>query len=181
VSREKNLALLTRVFSDRKDVRLKVVGDGPFLDEMRRRLPGASYAGFLEGEALSEAYASADFFVFPSMTDTFGNAVLEAMSSGLPVVVTDQMGPKELVHHGVNGFVVGSEQDFSEAVSCLARDGKLRREMGRCAEEEAMARSWPEVFRTLFKTYARILHVCEKRPQVVNGSTEWVEGWGCSW
>ncbi|MUM77481.1 glycosyltransferase [Pseudodesulfovibrio sp. F-1] len=112
VSREKGLDVLAEAY--RKAVRLReglqlvVVGDGPYLAEMKRLLRGSpvTFTGTLKGEALAQAYASSDVFVFPSATDTFGNVVLEAQASGLPVIVTDKGGPCENVLPNETGLVV---------------------------------------------------------------------------
>jgi glycosyltransferase involved in cell wall biosynthesis len=74
-----------------------VVGDGPALAELRQRFPAARFTGALAGEALAEAYAAADVFVFPSLTDTFGLVVLEALASGLPVAAFPVMGPRDVI------------------------------------------------------------------------------------
>jgi glycosyltransferase involved in cell wall biosynthesis len=133
-----------------------VVGDGPYLKEMKAMLPGGRFTGFLKGEALRRAYASADIFVFPSTTDTFGNVVLEAMGSGLPVIVTDQMGPRELVDHGRTGFITRDADDFGDKLDILIRDKEKRQRMGRAARAYALTRSWAAVFEKLFLDYARI-------------------------
>jgi glycosyltransferase involved in cell wall biosynthesis len=112
--------------------------------------------GFLKDEALSRAYASADLFVFPSTTDTFGNVVQEAMSSGLPVIVTDKMGPKELVDHGKTGFITCDTDDFEDRLNTLIRDKEKRQNMGSAARAYAMTRSWDAVFERLFDDYLRI-------------------------
>ena len=111
IAKEKDLDVLIQVYqqlaSRRPESTLVVVGDGPFLQQMKEGLPypNVIFTGFLRGEELSRAYASSDLFVFPSTTDTFGNVVLEAMASGLPVVVSDKGGPKEIVQHGRTGLV----------------------------------------------------------------------------
>jgi glycosyltransferase involved in cell wall biosynthesis len=98
VSREKNLHYLAQAFKRfiQKGVgaHLIIAGDGPCQEDMKREMAGypCVFTGYQEGEALSEIYASADVFVFPSTTGTFGNVVLEAQSSGLPVIATDQGG-----------------------------------------------------------------------------------------
>lgn len=69
------------------------VGDGPFLPELRQKVPRGIFTGALHGKELSQAYASADLFVFPSTTDTYGNVVIEALASGLPALVSDQGDP----------------------------------------------------------------------------------------
>ncbi len=157
VSMEKNLEVLAEIFSEERGARLVVVGDGPYREEMQRRCPGVEFAGFLKGEELSRAYASADIFVFPSTTDTFGNVVLEAMSSGLPVIVSDQMGPRELVQEGVNGFVAEDTEAFGEKLELLIRDKPRRQQMGRKAREYALSRSWEAVFDRLFADYERVV------------------------
>lgn len=154
---EKNLGLLAEFFKDRKDVRLKLVGDGPYRHELEMALGSRSkFTGVLTGESLARAYASADIFVCPSETETFGNVVLEAMSSGLPVVVTDKWAPKELVEDGKTGFVAKGRKDFHEKVEMLIKDPVLRDYMGRNARAAALDRSWDTVFDKLFDEYARI-------------------------
>ena len=112
VSREKGLDVLTEAFlraaGMRDALQLVVVGDGPYLNEMQRKLRNApaTFTGVLKGDELAQAYASADLFVFPSATDTFGNVVLEAQASGLPVIVTDKGGPAENVLPNETGLVV---------------------------------------------------------------------------
>jgi phosphatidylinositol alpha 1,6-mannosyltransferase len=157
VAPEKNLDLLARLSAARTDVDLTIVGDGPACEELKRRLPRATFTGRLAGTALSRAYADADFFVFPSRTDTLGNVVLEAMASGLPVVVTDRMGPKELVAHGVTGFVAPTDDAFASAVDTLVADGDRRRRMGQAARAFAATRSWEAIFEQLGDHYRRVL------------------------
>ncbi|HEC97642.1 MAG TPA: glycosyltransferase [Nitrospirae bacterium] len=115
ISREKNLELLADAFIETISrgfcVDLVVVGDGPYRAELEKRLSGypVLFTGFLEGEALSAIYASSDVFVFPSTTDTFGNVVLEAQASGLPVIVSDKGGPRELMVDNETGVVISAD------------------------------------------------------------------------
>ncbi|MBN1592179.1 MAG: glycosyltransferase family 1 protein [Candidatus Coatesbacteria bacterium] len=153
VAPEKNMQLLTAIFSKRRDVELKVVGDGPYLQEMKRVAPDATYTGMLTGEALYRAFADADFFVFPSRTDTFGNVVLQALGSGLPVVVTDGMAPKEQIQHGVTGFVANDDNDFLRFVDTLVWSPALRQKMGLAARAYAEGETWGSVFETLLTQY----------------------------
>jgi len=155
VSLEKNLAVLTDIFNNVDDAKLIIVGDGPYLAEMKEKCPNAIFKGFLKGDDLSRAYASAGFFVFPSTTDTFGNVILEAMSSGIPVVVTDKMGPKELVNNGKTGFITTDNDDFGEKVQLLIKDAELRKKMGAEARNYAATRSWDAVFGELFDIYKK--------------------------
>ncbi len=157
VTPEKNLDLLVDLFAERTDVELSIVGDGTALEALRAKLPRAVVHGRLEGEVLAETYADADFFVFPSRTDTLGNVVLEAMASGLPAIVTDGMGPKELVEPGVTGFVARTDGDFARAIDRLVSDGDTRRRMGAAARRFAETRSWEAVFVRLLQYYERVL------------------------
>ncbi len=112
VSREKDLDLLAAAYRLLRDeglpVQLFVVGHGPYSDAFAKSLPEAFFTGYLRGNELAAAYASADIFVFPSTTDTFGNVILEAQACGLPVVVSDSGGPKELVQDKGNGLITKS-------------------------------------------------------------------------
>ena len=82
-----------------------VVGDGPSREELQRKYPDVVWRGYQFGAALSAHFASADCFVFPSRTETFGNVLLEAMASGLPVASVPAPGPVDLVTEGVNGAI----------------------------------------------------------------------------
>jgi glycosyltransferase involved in cell wall biosynthesis len=152
VSKEKNLDLLvsaTRLIAESKTpVRPVIVGDGPYMAEMRRLLRDAIFTGYLDGEDLARAYASADFFAFPSTTDTFGNVVLEAQASGIPVIVSDIGGPRDLVSHGVDGYVTKGldAADLAEAIRKLAADPVLRKQMGEYGRTRVETRDWNEAF-----------------------------------
>ncbi len=138
VSREKSLELLSETFSELIDsgfdALLVIVGDGPYRQEMEARLKGypAFFTGYLAGEELQDGYASADLFVFPSATDTFGNVILEAQSSGLPVIVSDAGGPKELMVDGETGMVfsAGSGAELAAAIRYFLNNRAILAEMG---------------------------------------------------
>lgn len=138
VSKEKNLALLADAFTAVIDAgfgcSLIVIGDGPYREEMVGRLAGypVLFTGYLGGEELARGYASADLFVFPSATDTFGNVVLEAQASGLPVIVSDEGGPKELMMDWETGIVVpaGNRGALVDAMVCLLKDRRKLAELG---------------------------------------------------
>ena len=153
ISKEKNLDVaakaVNRLRAEKLPVRLLIVGDGPYLKELRHIAPEACYTGSLKGKELGTAYASSDIFVFPSTTDTFGNVVLEAQAAGLPCVVSDQGGPAELITDGVEGFITRSldVEDFSEAIRRLATDPDLRRQMGDRARQRVQDRNWTNAFR----------------------------------
>jgi len=165
VSREKGLNVLAEAFrtvhAHRPDIRLVIVGDGPYLDEMRTQLAGlpAVFTGYLQGSALAEAYAGADLFVFPSATDTFGNVVLEAQASGLPVVVTSSGGPREVMQPGRTGLVVppGDAQALALAVLELALDRDRLSAMGREARRHAAKTSFDQAFLKTWDIYAQVV------------------------
>jgi glycosyltransferase involved in cell wall biosynthesis len=153
VSREKDLDLLAdayrRLRNEGLPVQLFVVGQGPYSQAFAASLPEAVFTGYLRGEELARAYASADVFLFPSTTDTFGNVIIEAQASGVPVVVSDSGGPKELVQNNENGLITRSHdvEDFTRAVRNLIVDPTLRQRMGRRARESVVDRTWPAAFR----------------------------------
>jgi glycosyltransferase involved in cell wall biosynthesis len=97
-----------------------VVGGGPQLDELRAKYPDVLFTGKQTGEALAECYASADVFVFPSRTDTFGMVLLEAMASGLPVAALPVCGPQDVVRNGVTGVL--SHDLRAAALAALSLD-----------------------------------------------------------
>jgi glycosyltransferase involved in cell wall biosynthesis len=161
VSKEKNLPFLVEAFKKlteiRERVHLVIVGDGPYLEEMRKELGDypASFTGYLSGEDLAQAYASSDIFVFPSTTDTFGNVVLEAQASGIPVIVTNEGGPQENLMPGKTGFIIPAhdKEAFINAVLSLldnpGRMGKMRKE----ARQYMKERSFDTSFLALWDTY----------------------------
>lgn len=161
VSKEKNMPFLVDAFKHlvhiRPDIRLIVVGDGPYLSEMKTALTGlpATFTGFLSGEGLAQAYASSDLFIFPSTTDTFGNVVLEAQASGLPVIVTDEGGPKENLVPDKTGLVVPARDidAFNEAVLKLADNPQLLKVMKRHAREYMENRSFEAAYIQLWDSY----------------------------
>jgi glycosyltransferase involved in cell wall biosynthesis len=110
ISKEKDLNLLAEVMPALQEktgpFTLAIVGEGPYRAELEKLLPGAIFTGILSGRELGVAYASADLFVFPSTTDTYGNVVVEAMAAGLPVAVSDVGGPRELLKTSQMGRVL---------------------------------------------------------------------------
>jgi glycosyltransferase involved in cell wall biosynthesis len=153
VSKEKNIDVAVSAVRQLADegipVRLLIVGDGPYLRELRQNVPEACYTGYLRAGELAAAYASSDVFVFPSTTDTFGNVVLEAKAAGLPCVVSDQGGPCELISDGIDGFITRALDagDFARVLRLLCRDSKLRAKMGEHARNRVENRNWNNAFR----------------------------------
>jgi glycosyltransferase involved in cell wall biosynthesis len=156
LSREKNLETLAHAFRlltrTRPDVCLILVGEGPYrteLEESLRDLP-VSFTGPLSGEDLAAVYASCDLFVFPSKTDTFGRVVLEAQASGLPVVVSDEGGPKDAMRDRQTGLVVPDLNAgiLAEAIDQLTNQpevmARFSKEARRYAESKSLAASFDE-------------------------------------
>lgn len=142
----------------RDRARLVFVGSGLTEAEIARRgLPGVRVAGFRRNAELSAAYASADLFVLPSATETFGNVLLEAMASGLPCVAAAAGGPLDLVEHGWNGWLVRPHDPpaLAHALRTLLEDGGQRRRLARAARATAEARSWDAVHDGLIAEYER--------------------------
>ncbi|MFN2508487.1 MAG: glycosyltransferase [Chthoniobacterales bacterium] len=160
ISKEKDLDVLATAYRQLRAeglaVKLFMVGLGPYATALAEGLPDAVFTGYLAGEELASAYASADVFVFPSTTDTFGNVIIEAQASGLPVVVSDLGGPKELVELGATGFVTKAydAEELADAIRRLATNPPLRAEMGRRARESILHRSWPAAFQKFWAATA---------------------------
>lgn len=156
---EKNLAALTAAYlairQQQPHARLVLVGDGPEEKALRNRLPEAIFAGTRRGEDLATHYASGDFFLFPSLTETFGNVTLEAMASGLPLVAYDYAAAAQHVRHGVNGLLAGfgRTQEFTamakELAAKHASEPQGFQAMGRNARLTAEALDWKCVVQQL--------------------------------
>jgi phosphatidylinositol alpha 1,6-mannosyltransferase len=146
-----------------QDFRLVLVGDGSEREWLKRHLQFAELPGVLHGDSLAAAYADMDIFVFPSRTDTFGLVVLEAMASGVPVVVSPETGARVQVQNGVAGFLA---EDFTDSVLQLMRDEGLRHRMGAGARRLACSRDWAIVFEDLYQTYDAALKTEDVRSRM---------------
>lgn len=148
---EKNLGVALDAFDAIRarvpNARLVIVGDGPQRNALRRCCPDAVFAGTQHGEALAAHYASADLFLFPSLTETFGNVVVEAMASGLPVVAFDTAAAGMHVRSGESGCLapIGDAAAFTRAAVALAADAGLRQRLGYAARLTAQSLDWPRV------------------------------------
>jgi len=148
---EKNLDLLVNAFeairAQDADARLLLVGSGPLRAELEARCPGAIFAGQRSGLDLAAHYASSDLFLFPSMTETFGNVTTEALASGLPLLAFRHAGAAEMISDGLNGRLVtnGDAAAFTRTALELARDRQQRLRLAGGARERAMAQDWDRV------------------------------------
>lgn len=157
---EKNLPLLLqawrRLHPRFPDARLALVGNGILEAALRRDHPAGSHlTGFLEGPALAEAYASADIFAFPSATETFGNVLIEAMSSGLACVAADAGGIPEFARHEANALLARPDDAdaLTAALARLLEDAALRRRLGAAARATAEGRQWGAIYDQLLDDY----------------------------
>lgn len=157
---EKNLQSLARILSQVRssvDCEMVFVGEGPLEGELRQALPWAQFEGRLKGDDLSQAYADGDIFVFPSLTDTFGNVVNEAQASGVPCIVMDRNGPGEIITPGRTGLLAPTESTFRESILRLVTDEGVRKSMGQAAADSARERSWDRVFARLWSVYGQVV------------------------
>lgn len=158
---EKNLELALRSFEairiEWPRARLVIVGDGPSRSELEWRCPGAIFAGMRSGEDLAAHYASADLFLFPSLTETYGNVTLEAMASGLAVVAFNYAAAREVIHHGSSGLLapVADEERFVALARKLAGDTMLCVKLGRAARECVRALDWERIHDAFAESLAR--------------------------
>lgn len=155
---EKNLHMATHTFERirRQQPRAKfiLVGDGPLRKSLQQHHPDYRFAGSQTGESLARHYASADLFLFPSKTDTFGNVVLEAMASGLGVVAFDDAGASRLLVHQVNGMKIAldADENFVKAALKLASQPSFLNSLRLQAREDAQRMDWAQLiehFQTL--------------------------------
>jgi glycosyltransferase involved in cell wall biosynthesis len=139
-------------------VKALVVGKGPAENEMRKWIPEAVFTGTLRGQELSTAYACSDIFLFPSISETFGNVTLEALASGVPSFVADAPGGKSLIKSGLNGCigVPKNPEDFANKISPLIEDKNLRERFAVAARASAEHYSWDEINGTLLNYYQQI-------------------------
>jgi glycosyltransferase involved in cell wall biosynthesis len=164
IAREKNIGLAIEAFQaikrQRPEARLVFVGDGPERAHLEQKHPEFVFAGAHTGEALGAHYASGDLFLFPSLTETFGNVVLEAMSSGLAVVAYRTAAAGEIIDHGRNGLLAPPD-DRIEFIrqAVLGASDDLPSPLGGPARETAERHSWPMVIAQLEQVFHQVLQV----------------------
>ncbi|MDB5349550.1 MAG: glycosyltransferase [Planctomycetota bacterium] len=162
---EKNVAYLgeslERVASLRPNARVLIVGDGPARPDLEAKLAGvARFVGYRTGDDLADHYAAADLFAFASLTETFGNVILEAMASGLPVVAVRSGGPGEIIQPGETGLLVAPDAPasvFADALIGLVDDATARARMSASARAYALSQTWEAIMRALRDRYEAIV------------------------
>ena len=164
LTREKGADLLADAFlaARARDPRLHLVlaGGGPEEDRMRARLGrAATFLGWLDGDELAATYASADVFLFCSTTDTFGQVVLEAQASGLPVVAAAAGGPAELIEDGRSGLLCPPRAEaLGDAVAGLAGSRSTRERLARGGLAAVRERTWEASLAQLAEGWHRALN-----------------------
>ena len=158
---EKNLKELAEAVSRMKthdQARVVIVGEGPAREKLEEMMPNAHFTGFLQGDALAVAYASSDVFVFPSVTETFGNVTVEAMAAGLPAICASRGGACDIVQPGDNGLLVeGNDADeLAAAMDSLVRDPERRRRMSQAALESSKHYQWENTARRYRDLYFKL-------------------------
>ncbi|MDA8260769.1 MAG: glycosyltransferase family 1 protein [Betaproteobacteria bacterium] len=159
---EKNLALVFRAFDAMREahpgMRLVLVGDGPERTNWQTKRPDAIFCGIQTGESLAAHYASGDVFLFPSLTETWGNVTIEAMASGLAVVAYDCAAAEEVILHAENGLKAAPEDEsafIAQAVS-LAHDTAWQRRLGTAAAARAAQLSWDAIIDSFERVLLRL-------------------------
>ncbi len=157
---EKNVRLFVELerkllAAGERNFKFLIVGDGGQQKWLQARLKNAEMPGVLRGAELAHAYTRMDAFVFPSLTDTFGLVILEAMASGVPVILAPETGARVGIQDGVSGFL---SEDFAASLRCLMHNPQMQTTMGYAAAELAGRHGWDAVFEQLYERYAEGLN-----------------------
>lgn len=172
---EKNLALAVQAFdalaAQQPQARLLLVGDGPSRAALQASRPEFIYAGMRSGEDLAAHYASADLFLVPSLTETFGNVTTEALASGLPVIAFDYAAAAERIRSGENGWLVPCAEAaaYIEAVQRVGCSAALRAALAARARDSVADADWDAVVRRLLQVMEGVLASHEARSGHVQG------------
>lgn len=164
ISKEKNLDLVADAFPGLAEkvpgISLTIVGEGPYRAGLQEKMAGRSdvrFTGVVHGENLSGIFASADILVFPSLTDTFGNSVVEALASGVPCITSNQGGPREIIVDGESGLIFDHEApgDLERKILSLAEDPERLRAFKGKARERAMLFTYDRSAQAFWDFYRR--------------------------
>ncbi len=147
ISKEKGLfdlpIIIKQAQQQTPDLRIVIAGSGPATEELKQQLPEATFLGWQSKEQLAALYLSLDLFIFPSRFDTFGNVILESFVHGMPVLAYDTKGPKDIIEHDINGFLVNDTDDMAQAINRFFNNNELRQTLrknaiSRAAEYQAV-------------------------------------------
>lgn len=177
IAPEKDIELVIKTFNSlplsvKEDSHLVIAGDGPLYNDLSSQYNSdqITFTGFIQGEELATLYASANIFLFPSSTETFGNVVLESLSSGLPVIGANAGGVKELIQDKKTGILCTPRHldDFVEAVTYLLDNPNKLKYMGEEARKFALTQSWDEIFDKLLLQYEEVLLTADIKNKILN-------------
>ena len=174
LSAEKQIERIRPVLDALPDARLALVGDGPYRQQLETLFAGsaAHFVGYLAGDELASAYASADAFLFPSSTETLGLVLLEAMAAGCPVVGANRGGIPDIVSDGENGCLYdpegpdGGAGSLTAATLRLLGDPSQRQQLRRNARQEAERWGWTGATEQLRSYYREVLSA-ERQPALM--------------
>ena len=148
-----------------------IAGDGSALKACKARMPGAVFTGKISHQQLAVLYASADVFLFPSVSEAYGNVVLEAMASGLPCVIADGGGSADFITQGINGFKCRpyDAKDYVAKIHCVLQNTALSNQFAEEGLSYSSVFSWDELAETYFTDLELLaLQPCHKRALVHN-------------
>jgi glycosyltransferase involved in cell wall biosynthesis len=176
VAPEKDIDVLYKAYIELKAqykncIELIITGDGPELSKYKKLFTDSTiFTGYKKGRELAEIYASSDIFVFPSPTETFGNVVLEAMASGLPVVVPNSGGVKDIVSDRVNGllFKPGEYKDLEKKVTELLEEEDLSNYLRSNGRKTALQRSWNSICKDLIQIYNEMIYMRNQKRRIIS-------------
>jgi glycosyltransferase involved in cell wall biosynthesis len=163
LAKEKNIGLLIAAYQaclvENPTAKLVFVGDGPMRKQLEESCPQAVFAGVQKGADLAVHYASADMFPFPSVTETFGNVVPEALASGLAVIAYDTASAKELITNGIDGTLVAVDQDlnFIRATVAMAKQSADRARMRNAAPRCVSHMGWEKIHDAFIATLRTVI------------------------
>ncbi len=165
---EKNVRFLAELekkllASGKTNFKFLIVGEGTEREWLEKNMQTAEFTGFLEDGQLSEAYANMDVFLFPSVTDTFGNVIQEANCSGVPAIVTNQGGPKFIVQHGKTGYIAETNEDFVRFSIKLLENSEKLKQMKNASREFVILHSWDTVFEKIYEAYNKTIEVAKEK------------------
>lgn len=170
IAPEKELDVLVNAVktlnSSNTKFKVLMVGDGPMKKALEQQdIKNVIFTGYKSGEELRTLYASADIFAFPSSSETYGNVILEAMASGLPVVAAYEGGVRENLVDGYNGvaFKAGDSKDMSQSIKKLLNDDGLREALSYNARQHSLIRNWDKIYDNLFENYSEAIENYKKK------------------
>ncbi len=155
---EKNVRLLADLEKrlielGKTNFKFVIIGEGNEREYLETTMKNVEFTGFIDGEALAEAYANLDIFIFPSETDAFGNVIQEAHCSGVPAIVSHLGGPKFIIKEDETGFVAKNFEEFVKFTVELIENPQKLSEMKNASREFVISRSWNSVFESVYNAY----------------------------